>query len=170
MRDQKGYREGDQAWEKRRYQREDQKRDQEQNQEGDQDRYHFWNQGWDKEGDQEEDQNEDEEGDSRGGQPRDSTKTRAAEPRAPPASEDLPAEVLLYLDSHVHLSKAFRRTPFTTVRDTSAVHQQWRRRITQAKLTKAEDACRDVILHLNYTLFGSVALARNMSLSMFDYS
>ncbi|XP_047491242.1 uncharacterized protein LOC125040629 isoform X2 [Penaeus chinensis] len=152
-RDQRGYLGGDQG----RDQERDRRRDEGEDQEGPLRGY------------QKEDQKEGEGGDPRGGQSRDSSQTLEAEPRPSSASEDLPAEVLLYLDSHVHLAPAARKTPWTTARDTSAVHQQWRRRITQAKLTKAEDACRDVLLRLNYRFFGSVDVARNMSLSVFDY-
>lgn len=77
--------------------------------------------------------------------------------------------MLLYLGSHVHVAPAARRSPWTTARNTSVVHQQWRNKITQTKLTMAEEVCRDAILLLNYRLFGSVALARNMSIPVFDY-
>ncbi|XP_047491512.1 carbohydrate sulfotransferase 3-like isoform X2 [Penaeus chinensis] len=166
--DQREYQEGNpeedqlrnQEWDQRDYQEGDQLKNQERNQEGTQKRDHNGGKGTQRRK-KEDEQKEHQEGEQ----------SEALDAISPPpsASEDLPAEVLLYLDSHVHITPATKRSPWTTARNTSDVHQQWRSKITQTRLTKAEDACRDVILRLNYTLFGSVALARNMSVPVFDY-
>ncbi|XP_063610094.1 uncharacterized protein LOC134784000 [Penaeus indicus] len=165
--DQRDYQEGGQEedqlrnreWEQRNHQEVDQLGGQGRNQEGNQRRDHDGGEGTQRR-EREDEQKEHQEGDQN---------EALAISRPPSASEDLPAEVLLYLDSHVHVTPATKRSPWTTARNTSNVHQQWRSKISQTRLTKAEDACRDVILHLNYRLFGSVALARNMSVPVFDY-
>ncbi|XP_042874665.1 uncharacterized protein LOC122254869 [Penaeus japonicus] len=186
-----GDQERDQRRDQERDQRRDQERDQRRDQEWDQTMYQEWGQAGHRFRDEEMEPKRDQVdqegrtgeteyeeggqrrnkgGDQREGQPQDPSKALDGRPRPPPTSEDLPASVLHYLDSHIHVQAAAKKTPWTTNRDTSAVHQRWRRKISQAKLTKTEAVCKDVILRLNYRLFGSVARARNMSLSVIDHS
>nr|XP_053628063.1 carbohydrate sulfotransferase 1-like [Cherax quadricarinatus] len=81
---------------------------------------------------------------------------------------ELPEGVLNYLKTHTRVSLLTMNDPWTTVRDTRSIYQQWRRKITQQQLSDVETHCRQVINILNHKLFGTLRNVRNLSLSLFD--